>query len=57
LERGYTTAGSLGLGFSLMHSVADRVYLFTRPSGTTVVLEQGAVPESQEETRFQFAFL
>ncbi|MBC7807452.1 MAG: ATP-binding protein [Akkermansiaceae bacterium] len=55
LERGYTTAGSLGLGFSLMHSVADRVYLLTRPTGTTVVVEQGAVPELQEEKRFQMA--
>lgn len=56
LERGYTTAGSLGLGFSLMHSVADRVYLLTRSSGTTVILEQDAVPETHEETLFPIAF-
>lgn len=55
LERGYTTVRSLGLGFTLMHSIADRVYLFTRPSGTTVILEQNAVPEPEKETLFHVA--
>lgn len=40
LERGYTTAGTLGHGFWLMLNTVDRVWLLTGPSGTTVVLEQ-----------------
>jgi anti-sigma regulatory factor (Ser/Thr protein kinase) len=39
VERGYTTDG-FGHGMFFMQSCADRVYLFTGPSGTTVVLEQ-----------------
>ena len=40
LERGYTTAGTLGHGFWMMLKTCDRVYLLTGPQGTTVVLEQ-----------------
>lgn len=40
LERGYTTAGSMGYGFYLMLKTADRIYLLTGPTGTTVVIEQ-----------------
>jgi PAS domain S-box-containing protein len=40
LERGWTTAGTLGHGFWLMLRTCDRVYLLTGPHGTTVVLEQ-----------------
>lgn len=40
LERGYTTAGTLGHGFWLMLNTVDRVWLLTGSSGTTVVLEQ-----------------
>ena len=40
LERGFTTAGSLGHGFWLMLRTIDRLYLLTGPSGTIVVLEQ-----------------
>jgi GAF domain-containing protein/anti-sigma regulatory factor (Ser/Thr protein kinase) len=40
LEKGFSTGGSLGHGFFLMRSVADRVYLLTGLGGTTVVLEQ-----------------
>ncbi len=40
LERGYTTAGTLGHGFWLMVKMADRVWLLTQATGTTVVLEQ-----------------
>lgn len=39
LERGYTTAGTLGMGFKLMIEFNDRVYLATGPEGTTVALE------------------
>lgn len=46
LERGYTTAGTLGHGFWMMLRTADRVWLLTGPQGTTVVLEQDRhVPE------------
>jgi anti-sigma regulatory factor (Ser/Thr protein kinase) len=40
LERGYTTAGTLGHGFWLMLNTVDRVWLLTGSTGTTVVLEQ-----------------
>ena len=40
LERGYTTAGTLGHGFWLMLNSIDRLWLLTGTSGTTVVLEQ-----------------
>ena len=43
LERGATTAGSLGHGFFLMLQSVDRLYLLTGPEGTTVVLEQERV--------------
>jgi len=39
LERGYTTAGSLGHGFWLTLKTADRVYLLTGTLGTSVVVE------------------
>ncbi len=44
LERGYTTAGTLGHGFWLILKTADRVYLHTGPEGTTVVIEQEREP-------------
>lgn len=44
LERGYTTAGSLGHGFWLMLRTIDRLYLLTGVTGTTVVLEQQRDP-------------
>jgi len=42
IERGWTTGG-FGQGFWLMLKCADRVYLFTSPEGTTVVVEQDCV--------------
>ena len=44
LERGWTTAGTLGHGFWLMLQTVDRMYLLTGPTGTTIVLEQDHVP-------------
>jgi len=41
LERGFSTAGSLGHGFWLMLNTADRLFVSTQPTGTTIVLEQG----------------
>lgn len=40
LERGFTTAGTLGHGFWMMRQFADEIWLLTGPEGTTVVLEQ-----------------
>ena len=39
LRRGYTTTTSLGMGYKAMLSIADKVYLATGPSGTTVAIE------------------
>lgn len=44
LERGYTTVGSMGHGFWMILKMADRIWLHTGPSGTTVVLEQDPTP-------------
>jgi PAS domain S-box-containing protein len=44
LERGYSTRGTLGHGFHLVLSTADRVWLLTGPTGTTVVIEQDRTP-------------
>jgi anti-sigma regulatory factor (Ser/Thr protein kinase)/Na+-translocating ferredoxin:NAD+ oxidoreductase RnfA subunit len=38
LQRGYSTAGSLGHGFWLILQTVDALYLATSPKGTTVVL-------------------
>ena len=40
LERGVSSAGTLGHGFWLVLRTCDRIYLLTGPHGTTVVLEQ-----------------
>lgn len=40
LERGFSSAGTLGHGFWLMLKTCDRVYLLSGADGTTVVLEQ-----------------
>ena len=39
LEPGFSYAGTLGHGFWFMLNTADRLYLMTGPSGTTVVIE------------------
>ncbi len=45
LEKGYTTAGTLGHGMKIILQMSDRIYLLTGASGTTVVIEQDqAVP-------------
>lgn len=40
LERGFSSAGTLGHGFWLILSTSDRVWLLTGTGGTTIVLEQ-----------------
>jgi len=39
LQIGYSSVGTLGLGFDMMMKYADRVLLSTRPGNTTVILE------------------
>ncbi|MHB0975598.1 MAG: ATP-binding protein [Candidatus Aquicultorales bacterium] len=38
---GYSTTASLGMGFSIMLELCDRVLLSPQPGNTTVVLEVG----------------
>jgi anti-sigma regulatory factor (Ser/Thr protein kinase) len=49
LMRGYSTRASMGLGFTLMHELADRLYLHTGPQGTTLILEMSIRPVSEAE--------
>jgi GAF domain-containing protein len=44
LERGFTTAGTMGHGFWMILRTCDLAYLLTGASGTTLVLEQGRTP-------------
>ena len=44
LMRGYSTAGTLGMGYKFMISITDCVYLCTGPEGTTVGLVMGFRP-------------
>ncbi|BDI28779.1 hypothetical protein CCAX7_008300 [Capsulimonas corticalis] len=43
LEKGYTTAGTLGQGFKLMLASVDRLWLLTGSTGTTIVMEQDRI--------------
>lgn len=45
LRGGYSTAGTLGMGYKIMISLADRVCLATGPDGTTVSIEMKIHPE------------
>jgi GAF domain-containing protein/anti-sigma regulatory factor (Ser/Thr protein kinase) len=47
LMRGFSTRGSMGLGFTLMHEMSDRLCLSTDDQGTTLVLEMALHPESE----------
>ncbi|MCL5104729.1 MAG: PAS domain S-box protein [Armatimonadetes bacterium] len=42
LVKGYSTIGTLGMGYKIMISLADKVYLATGPTGTTVGIEMAA---------------
>lgn len=39
LAAGYSTAPSLGMGYSILLEMMDRVYLSTQPGGTWILLE------------------
>ena len=43
LRRGYSTAGTMGHGFSMILMTASRIFLLTGPAGTTIVLEQDKI--------------
>ena len=45
LTRGYTTAGTLGMGYKVMIAFADKVYLATGQKGTTVAVEMKTEPD------------
>lgn len=44
LERGFSTKATLGHGLKMMLETADRLFLLTGPTGTTLVLEQDRTP-------------
>jgi CheY-like chemotaxis protein len=50
LVRGFSTAASLGMGFTIMLQLCDRVLLCTRPGHTGVVLEVAAAPRDGRES-------
>jgi anti-sigma regulatory factor (Ser/Thr protein kinase)/ligand-binding sensor protein len=47
LVRGFSTAASLGMGFTIMLQLSERVLLATRPGHTQVVLEIAATRERE----------
>ncbi len=46
LRRGFSTKPSLGMGYSIMLDVADRIVLHTESYGTTVILMKNLIPSS-----------
>jgi len=49
LTAGYSTKVSLGMGYTLMLSLVDRIWLATGPHGTVVQLEKRTIPAEPEE--------
>ncbi len=49
LTRGYSTAGTLGMGYKIMMSFADKIYLATGPDGTTVAIQISLKPTEEPE--------
>jgi anti-sigma regulatory factor (Ser/Thr protein kinase) len=47
LMKGYSTGASMGLGFTLMHELADHLYLTTSADGTTLIVEVALQPVSE----------
>lgn len=52
LTKGYTTAGTLGMGYKVMVNFADKVYLATGSEGTTVALEMALHADSNQLSPF-----
>jgi anti-sigma regulatory factor (Ser/Thr protein kinase) len=44
LLRGWSSRASMGLGFTVINETADRVFLYTGPDGTVVILEMSVEP-------------
>ncbi len=51
LEKGASTAGTLGHGFWMILHTCDRVWLLTGTSGTTIVMEQDRTPPEPDWMR------
>jgi anti-sigma regulatory factor (Ser/Thr protein kinase)/PAS domain-containing protein len=51
LVPGFSTVATLGMGFTIMLQLCDRVLLTTGPHGTTLVLELAASPSAEKELR------
>jgi len=47
LKRGYSTAGTLGMGYKAILAISDHTYLSTGPAGTTVGIEMAIHPISK----------
>ncbi len=52
LEKGFTTAGTLGHGIKMMIHTADKTWLLTGTNGTTLLLEQRAHPPEPSRASF-----
>ena len=50
--KGFSTRASMGLGFTIMHELADKIYLYTGAGGTTVIVEMSAAPPANAELPF-----
>jgi PAS domain S-box-containing protein len=44
LTKGYSTVGTLGMGYKIMMSFANKIYLATGPEGTTVAIRMSLKP-------------
>ena len=47
LTRGYSTAGTLGMGYTMMISLADRIYLAADPDGVRVAVMMKLTPADE----------
>jgi len=45
LMKGWSSANSLGLGFTIINEIADRIYLYTGPGGTNLIVEMSVEPQ------------
>lgn len=52
LRRSYSTAESLGIGYKVIISFADKVYLATGPEGTVVAIQMALHEPTAEPVRF-----
>ena len=52
LTKGYSTGGTLGMGYKIMIEYADKVYLSTGSEGTTVAVEIGMHSEPLDRDAF-----